>query len=528
MTVFPVIVRELRAQARQPFSYSLRMLGVLALLGGGAAFALRSPFAANMGGALFGYLQLTLILAIWILVPLSAADCISRERREGTLPLLFLTPLKSVDIVIAKSLVHGLRAGTLLIAVLPILTIPFLLGGVSWQQAATSALYDFNSICWALAAAILASSRCRNGLRAIVMAMVFAVFGWLLFLFVMGLLTNPMRLGRWPGFNPKPSYLQIQIVGANYRVVSPRIATPVIGGIMTTWVLRVMLKTAAVSVAVLTLAVMLAAWQIRRSWREEPPPMWVQSWQKKLCTPVVATVLFRRWMRWKLRRNPIGWLEQRTWQGRLVTWSWFAIIISIYSAYFTDKMLFRNFSSFQQTLAWLMMGSIASSAAGSFRRERESGVLELLLVAPLTTRQIIGGRLRGLWGQFLPALGILLGVWLYFDTVFKTHEAGGPVLFFSITFLTLPVIGLYFSVRARNFLSAFLLTLACGLIAPMVVERLAGFCLWAYGYRGGFAEIHFGPLRLASLMQLGLAVFLGGHLRRRLETRTFPLERTTT
>ena len=41
---------------------------------------------------------------------------------------------------------------------------------------------------------------------------------------------------------------------------------------------------------------------------------------------------FRRWMRRKLERNPIGWLEQRTWSGRLVTWGWFAVLISIYSA----------------------------------------------------------------------------------------------------------------------------------------------------------------------------------------------------
>src|SRR2546425_8760588 len=133
---------------------------------------------------LFGYMHATLFFAIWILVPLSAADCISRERREGTLGLLFLTPLKSADIVIAKGLAHGLRAATLLVAVLPVLTIPFLLGGVSWQHGLTAALTNFSAICWALAAALVSSSGSRSGLRAMVGAMVFGVVGFFMFAFV--------------------------------------------------------------------------------------------------------------------------------------------------------------------------------------------------------------------------------------------------------------------------------------------------------------------------------------------------------
>jgi len=33
------------------------------------------------------------------------------------------------------------------------------------------------------------------------------------------------------------------------------------------------------------------------------------------------------------REIPLGGLEQRTWSGRLVTWGWFAVIISLYSGY---------------------------------------------------------------------------------------------------------------------------------------------------------------------------------------------------
>ena len=48
-------------------------------------------------------------------------------------------------------------------------------------------------------------------------------------------------------------------------------------------------------------------------------------------------------------------------------------------------------------------GGRGGDGSGSFRRERETGVLELLLVAPLSTHQIVWGRLRAIWGQFAPA-----------------------------------------------------------------------------------------------------------------------------
>src|SRR6266487_2334676 len=125
MTVLPVIVRELRATARQSFTYSLRLMGVAAVVAVCAVAALGPSFSAGGGGRVFGYLHFTLFCAIWILVPLLTADCLSRERREGTLPLLFLTPLKPGGIVLAKGMTHGLRALSLWLAVLPVMVIPF-------------------------------------------------------------------------------------------------------------------------------------------------------------------------------------------------------------------------------------------------------------------------------------------------------------------------------------------------------------------------------------------------------------------
>ena len=97
MTVLPVIIRELQEEARRPFNYWLRVLAAAALVGIFTMMVWGRQWGPTTSGAeLFGNLNATLFAAIWILVPLLTADCISAERREGTLGLLFLTPLTAV------------------------------------------------------------------------------------------------------------------------------------------------------------------------------------------------------------------------------------------------------------------------------------------------------------------------------------------------------------------------------------------------------------------------------------------------
>ena len=131
------MVREMRAESRRPFSYWLRVLGVAAVLvacfsavrtqevieinlamsGLPASqwppFASRPPLpdpAQVLGSLLFGNVNAALFVALWVLVPLLASDCISREKREGTLGLLFLTPLAAWEVVTGKS--RCIRAAT--------------------------------------------------------------------------------------------------------------------------------------------------------------------------------------------------------------------------------------------------------------------------------------------------------------------------------------------------------------------------------------------------------------------------------
>lgn len=179
--MWSVIVRELRSASRAPFTYWLRLLGAGAVC---AAALSEIAMGEDQGDHLFQALSVTISFAIWLLVPLITADCLSRERREGTLGLLFLTPLTPVQIVVAKLLIQTLRAFSLALAILPVLVLPVLIGGVNPYDLGGSLLINGASFCWALGAGIWISSRSVKFHRAVLGTMALAAVFFLLNLYL--------------------------------------------------------------------------------------------------------------------------------------------------------------------------------------------------------------------------------------------------------------------------------------------------------------------------------------------------------
>ncbi len=533
MNVLPVITRELRTQARQPFTYWLRMLGLVAMIGAAGAFVMEHGLTPGSGGRLFAFLHATLLLSIWVLVPMSVADCLSQERREGTLGLLLLTPLRPWDIVLAKAAAHALRAFTLWLVVLPVMALAFLQGGVGWREALLSASINFSSLCAAIGAGVLASSYSKQWLRALSLASIFSglAFGLVAVskILVLGFIAMLIMQRQIPSWHPYEFFDGAWMYVTDWESIWSQLFSR--SGVQAGFIRVVMSGEVISGLVVFSLSLgllWLAARNVRRRWREEPSSARVQQMEKVFCEPVIGVAFLRGWMRRKLARNPIGWLEQRRWSGRLVTWSWFAIIISVQSAVLTDSNFFRSYEGAQAVMACLLAGSMAASAAGSFRRERETGVLELLLVSPLTTGQIIGGRLRGLWGQFLPSIVMLLGVWIYFAHIYRSiySDQGdlGSVWFFLVTFAVVPVIGLYFSVRCKAFISAFLFTLAFVFVVPLGFVMLVRFVAWLSSDMYSFFDLGPDPRTQMWFFQLVLAGFLLRLLHHKLSTRSFPLD----
>jgi hypothetical protein len=133
--MLPLLKRELLVAARRPLIFRLR-----AAFGGGAmalsawAILVWGSSAAFSGGAFFYLLFWITNIAALLAGLIVAIDSISLERREGTLPLLFLTNLSAWEIVAGKLAAASLTPLLTLLSVFPSLAIWQLLGGLAVDE----------------------------------------------------------------------------------------------------------------------------------------------------------------------------------------------------------------------------------------------------------------------------------------------------------------------------------------------------------------------------------------------------------
>jgi len=104
------------------------------------------------------------------------ADCLSEEKREGTLGLLFLTDLKGYDVVLGKLVASSLHAFYGVLAILPVMAIPLLVGGVTIDEFWRVVVVALNMLLFSLAVGMFASSISRDERRAMVLAFLILFF----------------------------------------------------------------------------------------------------------------------------------------------------------------------------------------------------------------------------------------------------------------------------------------------------------------------------------------------------------------
>ncbi|HNQ73849.1 MAG TPA: ABC transporter permease subunit [Verrucomicrobiota bacterium] len=519
MTVWFLLMRELRAHARRAFTHWARVFVAGALSLGGVWLAADLVALPGRGGALFQRIHCLLYCAAWLLVPLAASDCLSRERREGTLMLLFLTPMPPAALALAKIGAHTVQLAIALLAGVPVLMIPVLLGGIHWRSVAWLALVLMNVACWSLGLTLAASSVSRSGPRALALAVLLEGAAFVLFPWIFGALLGVNSLVTWQQGYSQASY-DFFTGFSLLATPAPDFAAFVQWAFPPAHVLHTAATMTVISVSVFVLSVIFAGQCLRRNWREAPTSRLAGKMKQALCRPILGKTWLRHWMRRLLERNPPGWLERRQWSGRLIIWTWLAVVGSVYGFLLSNWQLHARLAFVDQVMVGLLLVSLATVAAGSFRRERETGVLELLLVSPLQVRQIIHGRLRGIWGQFLPATGMLLGIWMYLASAWTTgSRPGGPAVgSFLVSYAILPVVGLYFSLQCRSYLMAWVLTLGGGLWLPDLLAGL-GELFWPFALEPKINDL------LVALLQVSLAGVLYRRLHRKLERRQFPVLR---
>ena len=163
--LLPIVDRELRVASRHWRTYLARVTTGIAALGIALYLIWMARYA--LGGPTAGMfiLKATSYMA-WALCIFGgvsrACDALSSEKRGETLGLLFLTHLKGYDVVLGKLLASGLSAAFLLIGVLPILSIPVLLGGVTGSEMIRIPISLMNALLLALSIGLIVSSLARS------------------------------------------------------------------------------------------------------------------------------------------------------------------------------------------------------------------------------------------------------------------------------------------------------------------------------------------------------------------------------
>ena len=401
MSWLPIVDRELRVAARRRKTWGIRLLAaVIALLicAWVCLYLARTLPAPLLGKTLFSYLTVLAVAYCLLVGPFITADALSEEKRDGTLGLLFLTDLRSYDVVFGKWVAASMDGLYGLLAILPALGLPLLLGGVTPEEYGRTALAVVNAIFFSLAAGIFVSAVSRDHGKAIFgsVVLILGIAGLLPGLVTViqtGFFAQPMTAGTPTAYVISPAWTAYLATDGAFR------ASP--GAY---WKSFAVVHSMAWIFLALTVAV------LPRLWREDPSEKPVRyRWLHRFG----YTGRWRRLFRRRLETNPIYALEARLRWPHLVFWLLVAlVVVNVGWLTFgyrraTGGMTFHSY--FSMSLVFTNRVWVAVMACWFFIEARRNGALELLLTTPIPERTILRGHWRAVRHLFFwPVIAIAL------------------------------------------------------------------------------------------------------------------------
>jgi ABC-type transport system involved in multi-copper enzyme maturation permease subunit len=403
MTFLPIVERELIEASRRRGTYWLRLAiaAVGLILGGWIMLVMRGAPPGTLGLALFVAISIAAYVYSLFIGIFRTADCLSEEKREGTLGLLFLTDLKGYDIVFGKLAATSLNSLYGILALFPIMAIPLLLGGVTLDEFWRVVLVTLNILFFSLSVGMFCSSISRDERRAMVTALLIVLF------FAIGL---PLLAGlahEWSSatreywqwvFAPSPTYAAYLAFDAVFTRTTPNYFT------LST------LITHGLSWALLITASLV----VPRTWQDKTLTAEAARRHERMNRLQLGSSDSRRRFRTRLLEiNPFYWLVARHRTKPALVWAFLGLGALIW----TLGLAF-NSRDWLDEAAFVLTGLIvhtvikfwvATEASRRFSLDRQSGALELLLSTPISIKEVLRGQWLGLERQFAaPVLIILL------------------------------------------------------------------------------------------------------------------------
>jgi hypothetical protein len=316
----------------------------------------------------------------------------SEERRNRTLELIYLTGVTSGELFLGKLVGGMLVASADLLALAPLLALPFLIGGISLNLyfatvACLPALFLF-----CIAAGVLASVLFKDEGAAFIFMIFFA-------LGVNLAVPIPFYLGRiLSGIAPFPAkWLCLSPAYAPYLVITNfGVAGPIVF-----W--RTILAIIAWSGLCLTAAVLFLSRNWREDVREGVQSAWRGSWKAWLYGAPSRRAALKNAL---LLANPFQWLIQQDRRPVLVGYSAIGSVCAVWllgwRAWPQTWPSNPNFFLTSMVLIVLVNWLTMFTAARRIGTDRRDGIFELVLTTPASPEEIVDGEVRALEAQFKP------------------------------------------------------------------------------------------------------------------------------
>lgn len=475
MKFLPIVERELRVAARRWGTFWLRTwvgMTVIAVSAWIVLANLDDPPAA-VAGYLFHTVTSGALLYCLLIGVRATADCLSEEKREGTLGLLFLTDLKGYDVVAGKLVANSLNCFYGLLAIIPVMGLPLLMGGITGEQFGCAAIALVNALFLSVCVGMFASACCQSERKAMVLTLAIVLV---------------VTIGI-PGY-----LLWHRTGGPILRLDSlPFLCSPIVSFIAPNdipglWVkdLRIFVQSVGVVHAEAWIFLLLACLIVPHSWQDRPAGAkrmrWRERWQLWGYGDVIERKSFRSRL---LDVNAYFWLAARARLKPLWVWAMFGLVALVwvwgYGEHKRDWFHEAIYVATAFTVNSILKNWLAGEAVRQLSEDRRAGSLELLLATSLTTQEILRGQALALRRQFfwpvLVALSaellmMLAGMRSAYDssdrTVWVAWWTAGLIIFIA-DLVALYWVGMWMGLASRSPKRAFSDTVGRVLALPWVV-----------------------------------------------------------
>lgn len=439
MTFLPIVERELRVASRRRATYWIRTGAAAAILVLGTWFFLmmRNARAQETSMVLFGVISGAAALYCLLAGMRATADCISQEKREGTLGFLFLTDLKGYDVVLGKMAANSLNSFYGALALVPMMAIPLLMGGVTFGEFWRMAALAMNTLFFSLSLGIFVSSMSLSARNAVGMTflLIFVLAG--MGPAIAGLLLGAGKFPEvaWALFLPSPGFAFAMGLDMNFRGKPDAYY----------WSMAVIHSIAWVSL-------FFASVISPRTWQDRPGV----GGRLRLRDRIQGWIYGNREQRRELRLqlldvNPFFWLASRSRFKAVMPWIILGLLaIGWLAGWVKWRHEWLNAGTFVTTgvvLNLLLKGWFASEAGRKIAEDRHSGALELLLSTPITVPEILHGQWLALRRQFLGPIVFVVLLWIVFMVAgpgeFMSRSERGAWVAFWLSALVMLVLDLW-------------------------------------------------------------------------------------